>query len=62
MKPELIAGKGTMIEIRHRWSDAVLWSGDVQTIHEAVKAALIAGADLRDANLAVANLAGAVTR
>jgi hypothetical protein len=47
------------IEIRHRWTVAVLWSGEAEDLRAAVKAALAARAYLADANLARANLADA---
>lgn len=43
-----------MIEIRHRWTDAIVWSGDAESLRAAVIAA-VAG----DANLGGANLGGA---
>jgi hypothetical protein len=55
------------IEIKHRYTGAVLWSGEAESLEAAVVSAVkagaclagayLAGADLADANLADANLA-----
>jgi pentapeptide repeat protein len=47
------------IEIKHRSTGTVLWSGEAASSRDAVIAAVKAGAYLADANLAGANLAGA---
>ena len=54
------------IEIKHRWTNACLWSGEVEeqgsaaeNIGAAVKAALAGGADLGGADLGDADLGGA---
>jgi hypothetical protein len=47
------------MKILHRWTDAILWEGEAGTVHEAVIAALKAGANLWDADLGGANLMGA---
>ena len=52
------------IEIKNRWTGAVLWSGEAETIRGALVTAVkaradLAGADLRGAKLAGANLADA---
>ena len=47
------------MKIVNRWSGETIWEGDVQTIQEAVSAAIAAGANLTDANLTGANLTGA---
>ena len=47
------------IEIKHRYTGAVLYAGEHETIRDAVEAAVKAGAYLAGANLARANLAGA---
>lgn len=49
------------IEIKHRWTEAVLFAGDYENAHAAILAAYKAGAnlrgaDLRDADLRDANL------
>jgi hypothetical protein len=46
-------------QIFHRWSGAVLWEGEADTIKDAIHAALKSGADLSRANLSGANLSGA---
>jgi hypothetical protein len=46
-------------EIKSRWNDAVIWSGDAESILLAVKAALASGANLYEAYLYGANLSGA---
>ena len=51
-----------VIEIKSRWTGAVLYSGEHADVKEAVEAAVKAGANLRDAYLADANLAGANLR
>lgn len=49
-----------MIEIRHRYTQAVLFRAEeATTVKEALRAANLAGANLADANLAGANLARA---
>ena len=53
-----------VIEIKNRWTGAVLYSGEHADVKEAVEAAVkagadLAGADLRDAYLAGAHLLGA---
>jgi hypothetical protein len=48
-----------VIEIKHRFSGAVLWSGEEPSLRGAVIAAVKAGADLAGAYLAGAYLAGA---
>ena len=40
-----------IIEIKNRWTGAVLYSGEHADVKEAVEAAVKAGANLRDANL-----------
>jgi hypothetical protein len=64
----------SIIEIKHRWTGAVLWSGEAESVKDGVTKAVAAGAylagaylaradlaraDLAGANLAGANLAGA---
>ena len=51
------------IEIKHRWTNACLWSGEIEdqgsdqaNLGTAVKAALAGGANLAGANLVRANL------
>ena len=51
-----------VIEIKNRWTGAVLYSGEHVDVKEAVEAAVKAGATLRDANLGGANLRGADLR
>lgn len=52
----------TTLTIR-RWSDdSVLWEDEAETIKDAIRAALMAGADLRGADLCGANLRGADLR
>jgi uncharacterized protein YjbI with pentapeptide repeats len=46
-------------QIFHRWSGAVLWEGEADTIKDAIHAALKSGADLSRANLSRADLSGA---
>jgi hypothetical protein len=46
-------------EIKHRYTDAVLYSGQGESLREVVIAAISAGANLADAYLADAYLAGA---
>jgi len=51
-------------QILNRWNGAVIWSGEAETMQDAVREAIKAsanlrGADLRDANLYGANLGGA---
>ena len=48
-----------IIEIKNRWTGAVLYSGEHADIKEAVEAAVKAGANLRGAYLGGANLRGA---
>ena len=52
------------IEIKHRWTNACLWSGDADNMRDAVVKAIaddadLIGADLIGANLRGANLSGA---
>ncbi len=47
------------IEIKNRWTGAVLYSGEAESVRELVEAANLADANLAGANLAGANLAGA---
>ena len=49
----------TKIEIKHRYSGKVLWSGDAENMLQGLLTALGAGADLSGANLYGANLSGA---
>ena len=49
-------------EIKHRFSGAVLFSCEANSIKEAVEAAVKSGADLRYANLVDADLRGADLR
>jgi len=56
-----------MIQIKHKWTNAVLCEFEVSTIKEAVIKAVksdanLVGANLRDANLVGANLVGANLR
>ena len=44
----------------HRWTHAILWTGDAETMMDAIHAALAAGAVLRGADLRGADLRGAV--
>ena len=48
-----------VIEIKNRWTGALLYSGEHADVKEAVEAAVKAGANLRGANLDGANLRGA---
>jgi hypothetical protein len=48
-----------IIEIKHRWTNGTLFSGEYASLRDAVIATVDAGANLADANLADANLAGA---
>ena len=48
-----------IIEIKHRWTGAVLWSGEAESVRDAVARAVSARANLARADLAGANLAGA---
>lgn len=48
-----------IIEIKSRWTGAVLYSGEHADVKEAVEAAVKAGANLRDAYLRGADLRGA---
>jgi hypothetical protein len=53
-----------VISIKHRWTEAVLWTGEAADLRDAVMQAVAAGAnlggaDLGDANLGDANLRGA---
>lgn len=48
-----------IVEIKHRYTGAVLWSGEAENLRDAVVKAVAADADLADANLAGANLADA---
>jgi hypothetical protein len=47
-------------KILNRWTDAVLWAGEAETVKDAIHAALAAGADLRRAVLTGADLRRAV--
>ena len=47
------------IVIKHRFTRAVLWTGEAESIKDAVKQAVSGGANLGGANLGGANLAGA---
>ena len=47
------------VEIKNRWTGALLYSGEHVDVKEAVEAAVKAGANLRGANLRDANLRGA---
>ena len=49
----------SIIEIRHRHTSGVLFSGEYASLRDAVVAAVNAGANLADADLAGANLADA---
>jgi hypothetical protein len=49
----------SVIEIRSRWDNKVLFSTDTETLRQAVEAAIKGGADLYGANLGSANLRGA---
>ena len=51
-----------IIEIKSRWTGAVLYSGEHVDVKEAVEAAVKAGANLGGANLGGANLGGADLR
>jgi hypothetical protein len=51
-----------MIEIKHRYSDAVLYAGDGDCLRDVVKSAVKVGADLSDADLSDAALRGAYLR
>ncbi len=48
-----------VIEIKSRWNEGTLYSGEHVDVKEAVEAAVKAGANLRDAYLGDANLDGA---
>ncbi len=48
-----------MIEIKHRWDESILWSGEAQDIKAAVVKAAADGANLSGANLSGADLSGA---
>ena len=48
-----------IIEIKNRFTGNVLWSGEAESLRDAVEKAVAARADLAGANLAGANLAGA---
>jgi uncharacterized protein YjbI with pentapeptide repeats len=45
-------------EIRHRFTNAVLWTGSANTIKEAVTAAVKRGSNLSGSNLSGSNLSG----
>ena len=51
-----------MIQIKHRWTNAVLYELEVETLREAVIKAVKSGANLSDANLRDADLSGADLR
>ena len=46
-------------EIRHRWTNDVLWSGEAETVKDALHAAIASGAVLTGAVLTGADLTGA---
>ena len=48
-----------VIEIKSRWTGALLYSGEHASLRKAVEAANLRGADLRGADLRGANLCGA---
>jgi hypothetical protein len=48
------------MQIKHRYTDAILWSDDCDNIADSLTAAVRAGVDLSDANLTDANLSGAI--
>ncbi len=48
-----------IIEIKHRWTGAVLWSGEATSLRDAVEQAVRAGASLDGASLDGASLDGA---
>ena len=52
------------IEIKHRWTDSIMFEYDVvgNSIAITLKAAIEARADLRDADLSDADLSGAYLR
>ena len=49
-------------QIKNRWTDAVLFEGNFNTMLLCAQAAVTSGADLRGADLRVANLVGADLR
>ena len=51
-----------LIEIRNRWTNAVIFSVEAETLAKAVTEAVRAGKDLRSANLYGVNLGGADLR
>ena len=51
-----------VIEIKNRWNEALLYSGEHVDVKEAVEAAVKAGANLRGAYLGGADLSGADLR
>jgi len=53
------ATKPNVIEIRHKLTNAVLWSGEADSLKAGIERALEDGANLRWANLDGANLDGA---
>jgi len=46
-------------QILNRWTNAVIWSGEAETVRDAILAAYASGANLRGANLRGADLGGA---
>lgn len=46
-------------QILNRWTQAVIWEGEAETIRDAIYAAIGGGADLRGAHLIGADLGGA---
>ena len=51
----------SIIEIKHRFTGAVLWSGNAESLGDAVEKAVVAKFSLARANLAGADLARAST-
>jgi hypothetical protein len=54
--------RNVRIQIKSRWDDIVLWTGEAASLRDAVIQAVDGGADLRGANLRGANLRGANLR
>jgi uncharacterized protein YjbI with pentapeptide repeats len=46
----------TIVTITHRWTQAAIWSGDAETVKDAVHKAIASGCDLRRCNLSHINL------
>ena len=46
-------------QILNRWSGAVIWAGEAETVKDAIHAAFASGANLRGADLRDADLRGA---